>query len=408
MKRSSLFERLIECQTGAYRRAPAIREMFDRVGIFPEDLHTAQDLARLPVLKKEQLLDRQREKPPFGGFLAAPEEDVARIFVSPGPINEPQLSDESDGLGFARVFSAAGVGYGDRVLNTWSYHLVPAGLLLDEGLRSVGASVIPAGVGGSEMQAKLIMDLGVTCICASTAFFVTLAEAIEGMGHVLPQAWKVRSALLGGEFGDWRDKRRRLEARYGVRTFSVYATADFGVIGFESDGLDGYEIHEDRIVQICDPVTGVPLPIGEPGEIVVTTLRPGWPLIRFGTGDVAFATAQTEEGTAHRISMLQGRVGQAVKAREIFIYPRQVEELAIADKGIVRAQAVISRPAHREEITLRLVLAPGADRDAVLAAASDRFRALTRLRADHIVLVGAEELPLDAPFLVDRKDSYQR
>ncbi|WP_298361984.1 hypothetical protein [uncultured Bradyrhizobium sp.] len=152
-----------------------------------------------------------------------------------------------------------------------------------------------------------MIDLGVTCICASTTFFVTLAEAIEAMGHPLPGGWQVRTALLGGELGDWLGKRRRLEARYGIRTFAVYATADFGVIGFENGAQDGgYEIHQDRIVQICEPATGVPLPQGEPGEIVVTTLTPGWPLIRFGTGDVAAATATNADGTVRRIGMLQG------------------------------------------------------------------------------------------------------
>ncbi|SIR45133.1 hypothetical protein [Bosea sp. TND4EK4] len=399
-----MFANLRESQAEAYKRAPAIREIYDRAGIRPDDLRTADDLSRLPVLKKERLLDRQRESPPFGGFLAAQNEDIARIFVSPGPINEPQMRGENDGLGFARAFAAAGVGRGDRVLNTWSYHLVPAGLLLDDGLRDRGASVIPAGTGGSEAQAKLIMDLGVTCICSSTAFFITLAETIEGQGYALPEAWNVKTALLGGEFGDWMGKRRRLEERYGIRTFSVYATADFGVIGFENNGSEGYEIHEDRIVQICDPVSGVPLPMGESGEIVVTTLRPGWPLIRFGTGDVAFATALTEEGTVHRIGMLQGRVGQAVKAREIFIYPRQIDELAIASPGVARAQAVISRPGHREEITLRLVLAPDADRDTVTGWVLGRFRELTRLKVDHLEFITAGELPADAPFLVDRKD----
>jgi phenylacetate-CoA ligase len=405
MKTESVFARLRRSQAAAYERAPAIREIFDRAGLKPADLKTTDDLARLSVFKKEALLAQQRENPPFGGFLAAREEDIARIFVSPGPINEPQFKGESDGHGFARVFSAANVGPGDLALNTWSYHLVPAGLLVDEGLRAAGSAVIPAGVGGSELQAKLVMELGVTCICASTAFFVTLAETIEGLGYALPESWKVKSALLGGELGDWLGKRRRLEARYGIRTFSVYATADFGVVGFESGDEDGYEIHEDRIVQICDPVTGAPLPVGQPGEIVVTTLNPRWPLIRLGTGDVAFATALTEEGTVRRIGMLQGRVGQAVKAREIFIYPRQLEELAISIPGISRAQAVVCRPAHREEITVRLVVTPQADLEAVLAAVPGRFTELSRLKPDHVEVIAAEALPADAPFVVDRKNS---
>lgn len=396
------FARLREIHARAYDLAPAIRAIFDDAGITPATLLAAGDLARIPVLKKESMIDRQRERPPFGGFLAAAPEDIDRIFVSPGPINEPQLKGQADPFGFGEAFAAAGVGPGDRVLNTWSYHLVPAGLALDEGLRAAGAAVIPAGVGGSEMQAKLVLDLDVTCICASTAFFVTLAETIEGMGKSLPVGWRVRSALLGGEFGDWMGKRRRLEERYGIKTFSVYATADFGVIGFESDGKEGYEIHRDRIVQICDPVSGEPLPDGEPGEIVVTTLNPGWPLIRFGTGDVAFAQAHHPDGTVARISMLQGRVGQAVKAREIFIYPRQLEDLVIAVPGISGAQAVVSRPGHREEVTLRLTVDGDAAIGTLKETASVRFKELSRLRADHIELV--DELPEDAPLVVDEKD----
>jgi phenylacetate-CoA ligase len=396
------FARLRVIQTAAYDRAPAIRAILDDAAIAPSALTGGEALARIPVFKKERMIDLQRERPPFGGFLAAPESDIARIFVSPGPINEPQLRTEADHFGFGEAFAAAGIGPGDRVLNTWSYHLVPAGLALDDGLRSTGAAVIPSGTGNSEMQAKLVLDLEVTCICAATAFFVTLAETIEGMGRSLPDQWAVKSALLGGEFGDWMGKRRKLEARYGIKTFSVYATADFGIIGFESGGEEGYEIHRDRIVQICDPVNGAPLPAGEPGEIVVTTLNAGWPLIRFGTGDVAIARALNADGTVSRISMLQGRVGQAVKAREIFVYPRQLEDLVIAVPGLARAQAVIARPAHREEITLNLVIDGDADAPTVRAQAAERFKELSRLRADDIAVVSA--LPDDAPLVVDRKD----
>lgn len=396
------FVRLRDIQGRAYERAPAIRAILDDAGVAPSALTGNEALAQIPVFKKERMIDIQRANPPFGGFLAADEADIARIFVSPGPINEPQLRGENDHFGFGEAFAAAGIGPGERVLNTWSYHLVPAGLALDDGLRSTGATVIPSGTGNGEMQARLVLDLDVTCICASTAFFVTLAETIEAMGHSLPAQWSVRSALLGGEFGDWMGKRRKLEARYGIRTFSVYATADFGIIGFESGREDGYEIHSDRIVQICDPVSGAVLPAGEPGEIVVTTLNTGWPLIRFGTGDVAIARCLHADGTVARISMLQGRVGQAVKAREIFIYPRQIEDLVIAVPGLLRAQAVVSRPAHREEVTLNLLLDDGVDAGEVRLKAAERFRELSRLKADHILIV--DDLPGDMLLVIDRKD----
>ena len=398
------FARLREVYRRAYRRAPACRAIFDGAGLTPDDIRDAAALTRLPVFKKEALLDRQRADPPFGGFLAEDPSEIARIFVSPGPIREPQFRSDRGGHGFDAVFRAGGVGPGDVVLNTWSYHLVPAGLLLDEGILAAGGTVIPSGVGNTELQAQLVLELGVTSICASTAFFIALVEKIEAPGNELPRDWKVRSAFLGGEFGDWMGKRRRLEARYKIRTFSAYATGDFGVIGYETADGDGYEIHPDRIVQICDPVSGAPLGTGERGEIVVTTLTPGWPLISFGTGDAAFATALAPDGTVGRIGLLQGRVGQAVKAREIFVYPRQVEELVIQTAGVERAQCVVARPAAREEITLRLVTAASADRTAVEPAARAKFQDLSRLRVDRVEFIAADALPADAPLVVDQKD----
>ena len=396
--------RLRDVYVTACERAAACRAIFDRAGLRPTDIRSIDDLSRLPVFKKEALLDLQRAAPPFGGFLGEDAREIKRVFISPGPIREPQFRSDRGGHGFDAVFRAAGVGPGDIALNTWSYHMVPAGLLLDEGLIAAGATVIPAGVGNTELSAQLILELGVTSICASTAFFITLVEKIEEMGRQLPRDWRVRTAFLGGEFGDWMGKRRRLEARYGIRTFSAYATADFGVIGFETADADGYEIHPDRIVQICDPVTGAPLGPHERGEIVVTNLEPGWPLIRFGTGDAAYATELEADGTVRRIGLLQGRVGQAVKAREIFIYPRQVEELVIQTPGVARAQAVIARPQSREEVTLRLVVEAGGDHAAIEAAARAKFQDLSRLRPDHIAFIAAEVLPTDAPLVVDGKE----
>ena len=398
-----IYESLRRVQQEAYDRAPAIRALYDTTGMKPADLRSAEELTQLPVTKKETLLDHQRENPPFGGYLAADPTQIARIFVAPGPIYEPQLIGETGGHGFKEAFSAAGFGPGDVVLNTWSYHMVPAGLLLDKGLRSVGATVIPSGVGASEQQMQLILEMGVTSICASTAFFITLAEGIERSGAKLPRDWKVKSAFLGGELGDWMGKRRRLEERYGISTFSAYATADIGVIGYETRGDAGYAIHPERLVQICDPVTGQPVAAGEPGEIVVTTLTRGWPLIRFGTGDVAFATAMRDDGTVARIGPLQGRVGQAVKAREIFVYPRQIEELIIRVPGIQHAQAVVTQADSRDEIVLRLVLEDGADAKAVLAAVPDQFRELSRLRADRVDIVANNEINENAALLLDER-----
>ncbi|MBI3516728.1 MAG: hypothetical protein HY060_22075 [Proteobacteria bacterium] len=182
------FARLREIYRRAYERAPAVRAIFDGAGLKPDAITGAAALARIPVFKKEALLDRQRADPPFGGFLAEDPSEIAHIFISPGPIREPQFRSDRGGHGFDAIFRAAGVGPGDIVLNTWSYHLVPAGLLFDDGIIAAGATVVPAGVGNTDLQAQLVLELGVTSICASTAFFIALAEKIEAT-HQLPRDW---------------------------------------------------------------------------------------------------------------------------------------------------------------------------------------------------------------------------
>ena len=397
------FETLRASQQFAYERAPAIRAVYESAQMTPQDLKSADALARLAVTSKDMLLEKQRESPPFGGFLAVDETAIRRVFVSPGPIYEPQLFDDGTGHGFSHTFHHAGIGPGDRVLNTWSYHLVPAGLLLDEGIAATGATLIPCGPGGAEQQAKIILELGITCICASTGFFVTLIETLERMGYNLPSQWKVRSAMLGGELGDWMGKRRELEKKYAIQTFSAYGTGDFGLIAYEEQGKPGYSVQRDRLVQICDPQTGVPLGLGEPGQIVVTTLDRGWPLVRFGTGDVAQALTHSPDGLVERIGLLQGRVGQGVKVREIFVYPRHIEELVIQTPSIQHAQLVIGKEQHRETATLRAVLAPGAVKESTEIDLNENFKQLARLKLDSIEWLSQQELAANAPLLVDNK-----
>jgi phenylacetate-CoA ligase len=376
------FEILRAVYADAVARAPALRARFATAGLTPADLTSVAALSRLPVLKKERLMELQQADPPFAGFLGCDPAEIGHVYVSPGPIFEPSLA--SDGHGMDLMFAEAGVGRGDIALNTWSYHLVPAGLLFDQALRKVGATVVPGGVGASELQAELLVTLGATVFLGSSAFFHTLIERLEATGRTLPRDWRLRHAFLAGEFGDWAAKRRALEARYALKTWSCYATADFGLIGYEREGEEGYRIHPERFVQICDPDSGAPLAPGEAGEIVVTTLARGWPMIRFGTGDVSIMLDQAEDGGAMRIAPLQGRVGTAVKAREIFVYPGHVARLVAAVPGLAGAALSIARPGTRDEITARIRLADGADRAAVEAALRQTFPTVTRLQLDHI------------------------
>jgi phenylacetate-CoA ligase len=386
------FKRMRDVYAEAVALAPALRARFEAAGLSPEALQSVDDLNRLAVLKKERLMELQQSQPPFAGYLACRPEEIGHIYVSPGPIFEPSLVSDASGHGMDLMFAAAGIGPGDLLLNTWSYHLVPAGLLFDHGARAVGATVIPGGTGASELQAEIILKLGVTGYVGSTAFFMTLIERLEATGHQLPDAWKLRHAFIGGELGDWAAKRRYLEQRYALSTWSCYGTADFGLIGFERRGEAGYHIHRDRYVQICDPETGIPVSRGEPGEIVVTTLARGWPMIRFGTGDVSSAIETFPDGGASRVAPLQGRVGAAVKVREIFVYPAHVETLVRQIDGLERAVFSVTRHGNRDEITGLIVLAPGSEVERVETELREAFSTITRLRLDHVQQVTAADI----------------
>lgn len=395
---TDVYQHIAAAYAAAANKAPGLKARFDAAGFNPAAVTTLADLSRLSVMKKEELLKLQRENPPFGGFLAADLKDVGRIYVSPGPIFEPALPGDG-GHGLDLLFKAAGVGVGDVVLNTWMYHLVPAGLLFDEAAQAAGATVIPGGVGNTELQAQIVVETGVTSICASTAFFLTLADrVIETYGR---GAWKVRSAFLGGEMGDWMAKRRRIETDYGVSTWAAYATADLGLVGYE-DGGEGYLVQPDRVVQICDPVSGDQLSQGETGEVVVTARDAIWPMIRFGTGDSAFALESNQDGSVRRLSALQGRVGAAVKVREIFVYPRVIEEVVIATPGAKAAQAVVTRENDRDVIRLSLVLEDDADADKAETTALETFNRHARVRADAVEIVPS--LPQGCDPIVNLKD----
>jgi phenylacetate-CoA ligase len=384
-KRLDRFSGMRSVYADAERKAPALARRLAHAGVRPQDLKDEESLSRLPVLKKERLLELQAAEPPFGGFLACEIAELGHIYVSPGPIFEPSPASDEGGHGMDMMFRSAGVGPGDLALNTWSYHLVPAGLLFDKGLRAVGATVIPAGTGNTELQAELLATLRPTVFLGSTAYFVSLVEQLRKSGRTLPDDWALRHAFLGGEFGDWSAKRRAIESDLRLKTWSVYGTADFGLIGYEIEGRSGYRIHNDRYVQICDPATGMPLATGEAGEIVVTTLTPGWPMIRFGTGDLGRAISLAPDGGVDWLGSIEGRIGAARKIREIFVYPDHLNALAGQIDGLAEARLCVSRENHRATITLELL--PSGTKTIPLDAVANCFRTLTRLRADRFITV---------------------
>lgn len=371
---STLSQRVAE----AAARAPALARRLSDAGLTAADLATPGALDRLPVLAKPQLMEMQAEDPPFAGFLSVPMEEVAHVYASPGPIYEPVLKGH-EAHGFDRMFRAGGLGPRDIALNTWSYHLVPAGLVFDAGARAAGATVIPSGPGQTDLQVQLIETMGVTAFLGSTAYFEKVAERYAETFGATRGRWSVKRAFLGGEPGDWMAKRARLEAEHGITTHGCYGTADLGLVGYEAPGLPGYLCHEERLVQICDPETGVPLAEGMPGQVVVSTLARGWPMIRFGTGDLARALEIGADGFVARMSGVEGRVGDGVKVREIFLYAAHADALAEAMGDGTDARIRVGRDGGADHIALELTGLRRPDADV-----RDAFQRITRLRADEI------------------------
>lgn len=368
----------------AYQNAPAIRRILDGAGVKPSDIQGVDDLARIPVTSKDRLQELQQEEPPFGGFLAIPFENLSHIYISPGPIYEPNR-DEANAEGALEGLRAAGLGKGDRVLNTFMYHLTPAGRLLDDGLRALGATVLPTGPGNTDLQMMLILRLNVTGFVGTPSFLATLFETAGKFGFN-PKDLPLKKALFTAEPYP-KSTRQRFDGEYGMTTVSAYGTADLGFIGYEIGGVDGFRCNPNLIVQICDPETGALLPDGEIGEIVCTTFDRHYPLIRFGTGDLGSLDPNIKD---HKhLTGLYGRSGGAIKVRGMFLHPNQIELVMGKVPQIKYAQAVITRDGNRDHVTVRVQLKPehsGAD---VIGVVKDELQTASRLKIDEVVVVEA-------------------
>ena len=357
----------------AVDRVPSIRDRLAAAGLSSSGL-TASDLDAVPVLTKDALPALQRAYPPYGG-LVAEGSPIARVFASPGPIYEVQLEGE-DPWQWAAALEACGIGAGDIVLNCFGYHLSPAGMMFDLACRAVGATVVPGGVGSVEVQARVVADVGVTAYIGLPSYLTALIEAFDQLG--LPaERWHVGKALVTAEpLPD--PLRERLLARVST-VLMAYGTAEAGLIGHEVEPGAGLEVPDHVFVQVCDPESGAPLLDESPGEVVLTMVGAGTPLLRFGTGDIS--RWQFLEGRLRLVGVL-GRVGAAVKARGMFIHPHQAAEVVrgLSDVGVEGGRYVVLRDGDRDELRLELVAGSGADLGVATAAAEDRTRASLRVR----------------------------
>lgn len=404
---SNLDRELARLVKHAYAHAPAVKKIFDDAGVKPSDIKRVADLERVPVTSKDQLAQMQRESPPFGGFLAADPKRLKHIFLSPGPLYEPHGAEKAIARVAGDVFRIAGFKRGDVVLNTLSYHLVPAGLLLDAGLQRVGACVVPSGVGNTELQVKMMLDLKATGYAGTPSFLMTIIKKAEEMGvgasgrsplrtlhHTLFTAEPYPPSL-----------RAQFEGVYGLKTLNVYATAELGFLAYDCQAQQGLHFADGVVIQICDPATGQHVASGEAGQVVVTTFNETYPTIRLGTGDLAvYLDAPCACGNKAPRLALVGRVGDAIKVRGMFVHPNQLKVAMSKFPAIARVQGIVTRPDVRDDFTLKVELAQEvSDRDALSKNFGDAVRELCRVGVDKIGFVPAGTIAADAKMMVDER-----
>ncbi|MEW6264642.1 MAG: AMP-binding protein [Thermodesulfobacteriota bacterium] len=398
-----LNRRLSEMAAHAYDRAPAMKAKFDSAGVKPEDLKTVRDLERLPLTEKAELVELQRRDPPFGGLVAVPLKELGRIFASPGPIYEPyELVYEDDR--WSQSFYGAGFRAGDLGQITFSYHMVPFAMMLDDSLRKMGCLSVPTGVGNTELQVGIMRDLKVNAYLGTPSFLKTVADKAEEMGLDLKKDLNLEVAFVAAEMLP-ESLRASLEERLGMLIRQSYGTADVGCLGYECFHKNGMHYPDNVIVEVVDPETGRRLGPGEIGEVAATVFNKTYPLIRFGTGDLSYYTDEPCPcgRTTGRLVKIVGRVDQVTKVRGMFIHPGQVDEVTRKFEAISRYQMVVSRKDYKDVMTLHVELNNEAcDRAALQAGLEKAMQDILRLKGE-VAFLAPGTLPAQYKKVDDRR-----
>ena len=387
----------------AHARATSLAFAELLAGVDAAGVDSRQALARLPVVRKHELLERQqagRATDAFGGFAALKRgPGMRRIYASPGPIYEPEGA-AVDYWRVGRAMFAAGFRAGDLVHNAFSYHMTPGAFMMESGAHAVGCTVFPAGTGQTEQQLQAIAELRPQAYAGTPSFLRILVEkALEAGSDIA----SMRKALTGGEalppsLRDWF-------AGHGLQVFQSYATADLGLIAYETAAREGLVLDEGVIVEIVRPGTGEPVPDGEVGELVVTTSNPDYPLVRFGTGDLsAILPGSCPTGRTNiRIRGWMGRADQTTKVRGMFVHPGQVADIARRFPQVLRARLVVSGEMANDTMTLQVEAPPGPQD--LAARIGEAIRDVTKLRGE-VQLVAPGSLPNDGKVIEDAR-SYR-
>jgi phenylacetate-CoA ligase len=388
----------------AYRHAPAVKKIFDDAGVSPRHIKRIKDLERLPVTTKDQLVKLQQASPPFGGFLAVPLNSLGRIYVSPGPIYDAWGEERIRCAvrGFVRMGLPKP---GDVVIVSTMYHMVPAGLFLTDALDVLGCTVVPAGIGQTELQVKLLHDLKATAICSFPSFTMSILKKAEEMGYNVRKDFNLKYTTGGGE-RHIQVLRKVFEEQYGLVVADGYATADVGSVAWDCGLGQGYHFDDaECVIEIVDPQTGKQVKPGEDGEVVVTLFSKVYPLVRFGTGDLASYTNETCScgRTAPRIPKIIGMIGEHIRVKGMFVHMKELDEAFSKLPQVLKYQIVLKLDGHKDQITLNIETEPAVDRKALSAAINQRTQEVFKLRMDAIEFLPKGKLPEEHKRVLDTR-----
>jgi phenylacetate-CoA ligase len=399
-----LNRRLRETIRHACEHAPSVREWFNQTNIDPSQIKKISDLEKLPIMKKNDLIEFQKKKPPFGGFLGKPFKDIGRIFVSPGPLYEPMLKDVKSIT--LKALYAGGFREGDRVIVTFSYHLVPAGLGFDEALRELGAIVIPTGIGNTELQVQILYDTKANGFVGTPSFLNALIQKSEELGRDFRRDFNLDHAMVGAEMLS-SDLRKRFEEGYGIRISQTYGTADVGFVAYECREKSGMHLSDDSVIEFVDSLTGRHVGPGDVGEIVVTSFSKVYPLIRFATGDLSSYTNNPCPcgRTSNRLVKILGRVGDSYKVRGMFIHARQLNEMFSKFSEISNYQIILDRVEHKDIIRCELEIKSEKleEKDKIVDEIERTFKDVCRVRIDQVVLLPGGTIPQEKKTIIDKR-----
>ncbi len=371
-------------------------------GVDPRAIVSRKALATLPVLRKGQLKEMQQADPPFGGLTTVATGQLGHVFMSPGPIFDPEATN-ADPWRAARAMWAAGIRPGQLLQNCFGYHLTPGAWMVDYAARKLGCAVIPAGTGQTEQQIELMRALRPDAYAGTPSFLRIIIEKALETGLDIGN---LKRALLAAEA--LPESLRTWFRQHGVETvLQWYGTADLGCIAYESDALEGMILDEDLILEIVRPGSGEPVADGEVGEIVVTSFNAAYPMIRFATGDLSAVMSGTSPcgRTNIRIRGWMGRADQSTKVRGMFVQPEMVAAIVNRHRQILRARLIVEGERANDRMTLACEVAddvrtrPGDLTDAIAAS----VREVAKLRADQVDLVAAGSLPNDGKVIDDRR-----